>query len=111
MRQNCYEQSTLYSLYLLGQTLNQNNNNSNDNVSPQSSETDTQVDPNNVAVFGVTNIFISRLPNDFRDDDLFNLFNDLGEIESAKVILDYKTGNSKGYGFVKVGSQNLSDNC
>lgn len=48
------------------------------------------------------NIFIAGLSFKVNDADLANLFEEYGEISSAKVITDRQTGRSKGYGFVEM---------
>ena len=48
------------------------------------------------------NIFIAGLSYNINDNDLMNLFNEYGEISSAKVIMDRESGRSKGYGFVEM---------
>ena len=46
------------------------------------------------------NIFISNLTGDITDGDLKDLFEEYGEVSSAKVIMDRETGKSRGFGFV-----------
>lgn len=48
------------------------------------------------------NIFVAKLSPSTTGEDLLNLFNEFGEVASAKVIIDKQTGNSKGYGFVEM---------
>jgi RNA-binding proteins (RRM domain) len=48
------------------------------------------------------NIFIAGLSFKVNDADLANLFEEYGEITSAKVVMDRNTGRSKGYGFVEM---------
>lgn len=48
------------------------------------------------------NIFIAGLSFKVNDADLANLFEEYGELTSAKVITDRQTGRSKGYGFVEM---------
>ncbi len=48
------------------------------------------------------NIFIAGLSFKVNDADLSNLFEEYGQITSAKVIVDRQTGRSKGYGFVEM---------
>jgi RNA recognition motif-containing protein len=48
------------------------------------------------------NIFIAGLSFKVNDTDLANLFEEYGQITSAKVITDRQTGRSKGYGFVEI---------
>jgi RNA recognition motif-containing protein len=48
-----------------------------------------------------TNVFLNYLPKHWTKQDLVELCIPFGRIESAKVIIDLKTGNSKCYGFVR----------
>ena len=47
-------------------------------------------------------IYVGNLPFAFRDADLGKLFEEFGEIKSAKIIMDRDTGRSKGFGFVEI---------
>ena len=46
------------------------------------------------------NLFIYHLPRDLTDADLATLFSPFGHVVSAKVFVDKKTSDSKGFGFV-----------
>ena len=48
------------------------------------------------------NIFVARLSYQTTEDQLRQLFDDYGTVESAKVIFDKIEGRSKGYGFVEM---------
>jgi RNA recognition motif-containing protein len=48
------------------------------------------------------NIFISNLSFRVNDEDLKQLFEEYGEITSARVITDKYTGKSRGFGFVEM---------
>jgi RNA recognition motif-containing protein len=48
------------------------------------------------------NIYVSGLSFKINDDDLKQLFEEYGEITSAKVITDKMTGRSRGFGFVEM---------
>jgi RNA recognition motif-containing protein len=48
------------------------------------------------------NIFVSNLSFRINDEDLRQLFEEYGEIASAKVITDKYTGKSRGFGFVEM---------
>ena len=50
------------------------------------------------------NLYISNLSYNISDADLRQLFADYGEITSAKVIMDRETGNSRGFAFVEMTS-------
>jgi RNA recognition motif-containing protein len=48
------------------------------------------------------NIFVAKLNFKTTDDTLRHLFEQYGEVDSAKVILDRDSGRSKGFGFVEM---------
>ena len=48
------------------------------------------------------NIYISNLTYDVNDSDLRELFEEYGEVSSAKVIFDRETGRSRGFAFVEM---------
>lgn len=48
------------------------------------------------------NIFVARLSYQTTEDQLRQLFEAYGEVESAKIIFDKIEGRSKGYGFVEM---------
>jgi RNA recognition motif-containing protein len=48
------------------------------------------------------NIFVAKLNSRTNNESLKDLFEEFGEVSSAKVIFDRETGNSKGYGFVEM---------
>ena len=48
------------------------------------------------------NIYISNLSFKVEDSDLRQLFEEYGEVTSAKVITDRYTGRSRGFGFVEM---------
>jgi len=48
------------------------------------------------------NIYISNLSFKVEDSDLSQLFEEYGEVSSAKVITDRYTGRSRGFGFVEM---------
>lgn len=45
-------------------------------------------------------IYIGNIPYTMKDQNLVDLFQEFGSVESAKVIVDKKTKRSKGYGFI-----------
>jgi RNA recognition motif-containing protein len=51
------------------------------------------------------NIFISNLSFNVNDDDLKTLFDEYGEVFSAKVITDKFSGKSRGFGFVEMNNE------
>jgi len=48
------------------------------------------------------NIYVGNLNYKFSDDDLKELFEEFGAVDSANVIKDRDTGRSKGFGFVEM---------
>ena len=48
------------------------------------------------------NIFVAKLNFDTREDDLRYAFEEFGQVDSVKIIMDKFTGRSKGYGFVEM---------
>jgi len=48
------------------------------------------------------NIFVAGLSYQITDADLKELFEEYGEVSSAKIITDRDTRRSKGYGFVEM---------
>ncbi len=48
------------------------------------------------------NIFVAKLNYDTSDDTVRDAFEQYGEVESVKIIMDKFTGRSKGYGFVEM---------
>jgi len=51
------------------------------------------------------NIYISNLSFDVNDNDLRELFEEYGEVSSAKVITDKFSGKSRGFGFVEMANE------
>ncbi|MCH9632782.1 MAG: hypothetical protein S4CHLAM6_11240 [Chlamydiae bacterium] len=51
------------------------------------------------------NLFIGNLPHSINDDQLRELFEAHGAVESARVIMDRMTQRSKGFGFVEMSSE------
>lgn len=47
-------------------------------------------------------IFVARLSYDTTDDVLRDAFNQFGDVDDVKIIMDKETGRSKGYGFVEM---------
>lgn len=52
------------------------------------------------------NIFVAGLSYQISDADLKELFEDYGDVTSAKIITDKETNRSKGYGFVEMADEN-----
>ena len=49
-------------------------------------------------------IYVGNLSYQTTENDLADLFGQLGEVSSASIITDRDTGRSKGFGFVEMGS-------
>jgi RNA recognition motif-containing protein len=47
-------------------------------------------------------LYVGNLPFTATDDSLRQIFEQVGSVESAKVITDRDTGRSKGFGFVEM---------
>lgn len=50
------------------------------------------------------NIYVANVPYTVSDQDLRDLFEQFGEVISAKVIMDRETNRSRGFGFVEMAS-------
>jgi len=48
------------------------------------------------------NIFVAKLNFDTRESDLEQAFEEFGQVDSVKIIMDKFTGKSKGFGFVEM---------
>ena len=55
------------------------------------------------------NLFIYHLPRDLTDADLATLFSSFGRVLSAKVYVDKKTSDSKGFGFVSYSTSEAAE--
>jgi RNA recognition motif-containing protein len=49
-------------------------------------------------------VYVGNLPFRTTEEDLNNLFSQVGPVESVSIITDRDTGRSKGFGFVSMGS-------
>ncbi|NSW44249.1 MAG: RNA-binding protein [Bacteroidales bacterium] len=57
------------------------------------------------------NIFVANLNFKIQDNFLRELFENYGEVNSAKVIMDRMTGRSKGFGFVEMANDQDAQNA
>jgi RNA recognition motif-containing protein len=48
------------------------------------------------------NIYVGNLNYNFSEDELKEIFEEFGEVSSAKIISDKYSGRSKGFGFVEM---------
>jgi RNA recognition motif-containing protein len=49
-------------------------------------------------------LYVGNLSYNTSEDGLRNLFSEFGNVASAKIIFDRETGNSKGFGFIEMSS-------
>ncbi|MDR2471068.1 MAG: RNA-binding protein [Treponema sp.] len=49
-------------------------------------------------------LYVGNLSYNTTEDGLRNLFSSFGSVTSVKIIFDRDTGNSKGFGFVEMGT-------
>ena len=49
-------------------------------------------------------LYVGNLSYNTTEDGLRSLFSGFGNVASAKIIFDRETGNSKGFGFIEMGS-------
>ena len=47
-------------------------------------------------------IYVGNLPYDFTEEELKDMFDQFGEVASAKIIADNESGRSKGFGFIEM---------
>jgi RNA recognition motif-containing protein len=50
-------------------------------------------------------VYVGNLPFRTTEEDLANLFQQVGPVESVSIITDRDTGRSKGFGFVSMGAE------
>jgi RNA recognition motif-containing protein len=50
-------------------------------------------------------IFVGNLHYDASEDALREVFSEIGEVESVKIITDMASGRSKGFGFIEMSSE------
>lgn len=48
------------------------------------------------------NIFVAKLNYDTQESSVRNAFEEFGQVDSVKIIMDKFSGRSKGYGFVEM---------
>jgi len=54
------------------------------------------------------NIFVGSLPFHIEEAELRSIFEEYGEVASAKIITDKLTGKSRGFGFIEMPSDELA---
>ncbi|RJQ86130.1 MAG: RNA-binding protein [Desulfobacteraceae bacterium] len=55
------------------------------------------------------NIYVGNLSNDTKESTLKTLFDEFGQVDTVKVIMDRFSGRSKGFGFVEMPSNSEAD--
>ncbi len=50
-------------------------------------------------------LYVGNMPYQLTEDELKELFSEAGEVVSVKIITDRMTGQSKGFGFIEMGSK------
>jgi RNA recognition motif-containing protein len=50
-------------------------------------------------------LYVGNLSYNTTEDGLRNLFSEFGAVTSSKIIFDRESGNSKGFGFIEMGSE------
>ena len=58
-----------------------------------------------------TNLYVGNLPFDASEQDLIDLFGQVGEVVSAQVISDRETGRSRGFAFVQMATAEEAQNA
>lgn len=51
------------------------------------------------------NIYVGNVPFSTTDDDLRDLFEQYGRVDTAKILVDRATGRSRGFGFVEMSNR------
>jgi RNA recognition motif-containing protein len=57
------------------------------------------------------NIYVGNLPFNLGEEDLKKIFEEYGEVSSAKIITDKFTGRGKGFGFVEMDNDDEAKNA
>jgi RNA recognition motif-containing protein len=54
-------------------------------------------------------LYVGNLAWTVTDQDLHDVFSEVGEVQSAQVIIDRETKRSRGFGFVEMASDDAAD--
>ncbi len=57
------------------------------------------------------NIYVGNLPFAMTEDELENAFGAHGEVQSARIITDRYTGQSRGFGFVEMSDNDAAESA
>jgi RNA recognition motif-containing protein len=56
-------------------------------------------------------LYVGNISYSMKAEELSKAFSEFGEVKSAKIITDKRSGRSKGYGFVEMESEEAADNA
>src|SRR5438309_3643447 len=56
-------------------------------------------------------LYVGNLPFDLSEDQLHELFSAHGQVASTKLITDFNTGRSRGFGFVEMKTEDEAQNA
>jgi RNA recognition motif-containing protein len=56
-------------------------------------------------------IYVGQLPFSSNDEELAAVFSPFGDVASARVIRDYETGRSRGFGFVEMANDSQAQSA
>ena len=56
-------------------------------------------------------LYVGNLPYNVNDQTLGEMFTEFGEVVSSKVVTDYDSGRSKGFGFVEMTNDSEAQNA
>jgi RNA recognition motif-containing protein len=59
-------------------------------------------EPTFVSKLEYMDIHVSNIPFKLTEEELIALFKEFGQVESASIVIDHKTRQNKGFGFVKM---------
>jgi|WetSurSiteA1Bulk_404760.scaffolds.fasta_scaffold06170_5 cold-inducible RNA-binding protein len=54
-------------------------------------------------------IYVGNLPYTAKEEDLRDVFEKVGEVQSVRILMDSATGRSRGFGFVEMASDGDTD--
>jgi hypothetical protein len=57
------------------------------------------------------NLFIFHIPNDFSNQEMYDMFAEFGNVLSARIMVEAETGRSRGFGFVSFDSTESAANA
>lgn len=57
------------------------------------------------------NLYVGNLSYDLSEGDLQDYFSEFGQVQSTKIIKDFVSGKSKGFGFIEMSSQEEGENA